>query len=139
MPPQQGMPPQPSPYFNQGAPAPIAPQRPRRGAKFFMRAIGFVVIAAVAIGGWIASQDDAKTAKAGDCMHRGNQNDNNPDLEVVDCSDAKAQFKVLAKIEGSFSDSQANDKCAAQAQDFQYAYTETGDGSSFLLCLKDYK
>lgn len=70
-------------------------------------------------------------------MHRGSTNDNDPDLEVVDCTDSKAEYTVLAKIEGTFSGSLAETKCAAEAKDFQYVYTETGDGSNFLLCLKD--
>lgn len=139
-PPQQGAPQQPSPYINQGGPtAPMPQQRQGRGAKFYVRIVGFIVVAAIAIGGFIASRDDANTAKVGDCMHRGSQNDNNPDLEVVKCTDSKAEFKVLAKIEGSFSSTEADNKCTSKAPDFQYAYTETGDGSSFLLCLKDYK
>jgi hypothetical protein len=33
----------------------------------------------------------------------------------------------------------AQSKCEAEAKDFQYVYTESGDGKDFLLCLKDYK
>ncbi|GHH70193.1 hypothetical protein GCM10018793_03850 [Streptomyces sulfonofaciens] len=134
---QPGMPPGPSPYINQGAPLPPAP--PRRSRKSVLRIAGFAVVAVVAIGGWYASRDDAKTASVGDCMHRGSTNDTNPDLEVVDCNDAKAQYKVLAKIDGTFTSTEADAKCVAAAKDFQYAYTETGGGNSFLLCLKDYK
>ncbi|MFF5968367.1 hypothetical protein ACFY64_32510 [Streptomyces collinus] len=97
-------------------------------------------MAGVAIGGYIASRDDTKTAAVGDCMHRGSSSDNNPDLEVVKCDDAKAQFKVLAKIEGSYlTETLASSKCEAEAKDFQYTYTESGDGKDFLLCLQDYK
>ncbi|NUR40079.1 MAG: hypothetical protein HOV73_08350, partial [Streptomyces sp.] len=67
----------------------------------------------------------------------GSTNDNDPDLEVVDCSSSKAQFTVLAKIEGTFSGTLAETKCTAEAKDFQYTYTESGDGTDFLLCLKD--
>ncbi len=131
---QPGVPQQPSPYI--GAPAP-APQQPRRGIKQYFRIAGFVVVALVIAGGWWASRDDAQAAAVGDCMHRGSTNDNNPDLEVVDCSDASAQYKVLAKIEGSFTSLTADKKCSEEASDFQYAYTETGGDTSFLLCLKD--
>ncbi|MGW1025561.1 LppU/SCO3897 family protein [Streptomyces sp. NPDC002577] len=131
---QPGVPPQPSPYF--GAPAP-APQQPRRNIKQYFRIAGFIVAALVVAGGWWASRDDANTAAVGSCMHRGSTDDNNPDLEVVDCGDAKAEYKVLAKIDGSFTSLTADKKCAAEASDFQYAYTETGDSGSFLLCLKD--
>ncbi|MER5178618.1 hypothetical protein ABT009_09640 [Streptomyces sp. NPDC002896] len=131
---QPGVPQQPSPYI--GAPAP-APQPPRRSIKQYFRIAGFVVAALVVAGGWWASRDDAQAAAVGDCMHRGSTNDNNPDLEVVECSDAKAQYKVLAKIDGSFTSLTADKKCSDEAPDFQYAYTETGDGNNFLLCLKD--
>ena len=63
--------------------------------------------------------------------------DSEPDLEVVGCSDAKAQYIVLAKIKGNYSAVTAESKCEEQAKDFQYSYTESGDGSDFLLCLKD--
>lgn len=99
-----------------------------------------MVVAGVAIGGFIASRDDANTAAVGDCMHRGSTSDNDPDLEVVDCNSSDAQYEVLAKIDGSFlSDTLASSKCEAEAKEFQYVYTQSGDGKDFLLCLKDYK
>ncbi|MHC3470295.1 LppU/SCO3897 family protein [Streptomyces sp. 7R007] len=143
-PPQGGYPQQPGqPGFPQQGAAPYAPVPPQPKRKLSFKTIKNIVIvvaaAGIAIGGWIASRDDANTAKVGDCMHRGSTNDSDPDLEVVDCSSAKAQYTVLAKIEGTFTDSVAQTKCEAQAKDFQYIYTESGDGSDFLLCLKDYK
>ncbi|MFE2459987.1 hypothetical protein [Streptomyces sp. NPDC059402] len=139
---QQGFPQQAGqPGFpQQGAPyAPVPPQPARRKLSFktIKNIVIAVVVVGVAIGGYIASRDDADTAAVGDCMHRGSSSDTNPDLEVVDCGDAKAQYVVLAKIEGSFSALTADSKCSAEAKDFQYAYTESGSGSDFLLCLKD--
>ncbi len=96
-----------------------------------------LIVAGVAIGGFLASRDDANTAAVGDCMHRGSTDDNDPDLEVVDCGDAKAQYEVLAKVEGDFSGLTAQSKCEAEAKDFEYVYTETNGDKSFLLCLKD--
>ncbi|MFJ9244328.1 hypothetical protein [Streptomyces sp. NPDC101776] len=131
---QPGFPPQ------GGAPfAPVPPQPRRRFSFKMIRIAVLIVIAAgVAIFGYISSQDDADTAKVGDCMHRGSTSDTNPDLEVVKCSDTKAQYVVLAKISGTYSETAADAKCTAAAKDFQYSYTESGDGSNFLLCLKDY-
>ncbi|WP_367321997.1 hypothetical protein [Streptomyces sp. HUAS ZL42] len=143
-PPQGGYPQQPGqPGFPpQGAApyAPVPPEQPRRklGFKTIKNIVIVIAVIGVAIGGYIASRDDANTAKVGDCMHRGNSDDNNPDLEVVDCKSSKAQYVVLAKIEGSYSALTAESKCAEKAKDFQYSYTESGDGSDFLLCLKDY-
>ena len=121
-----------------------SPQRRRRppSRRFSPKLIKLLVIIVIAIGAaiysYISSQDDADTAKVGDCMHRGSTNDTNPDLEVVKCSDSKAQYVVLAKISGNYSRTEADTKCTAAAKDFQYSYTQSGDGSDFLLCLKDY-
>ncbi len=130
---QAGQPGFPSP----GAPVP-PPQQGRKLSFKTIKNIAIVlIIAGVAIGAYITSQDDANTAAVGDCMHRGSTDDNNPDLEVVDCGDAKAQYEVLAKVEGNFSGLMAQTKCEAEAKDFQYSYTETNGSKSFLLCLKD--
>jgi hypothetical protein len=131
---QPGVPPQGGvPY------APVPPEQPRRKLSFktIKNIVIVIAVAGIAIGGYISSRDDANTAAVGDCMHRGSTDDNNPDLEVVDCTDAKAEYTVLAKIEGTYTGSLAETKCAAEAKDFEYVYTETGDGSNFLLCLKD--
>ncbi|MCL6668204.1 LppU/SCO3897 family protein [Streptomyces panaciradicis] len=123
--------------------APYAPVPPQRSRKLSFKAIRIILVIVVALGfgayKFISGQDDADTAKVGDCMHRGSTNDNNPDLEVVKCTDSKAQFVVLAKISGKYSSVEAESKCTAAAKDFQYSYTQSGDGSDFLLCLKDYK
>ncbi len=126
---QPGVPPQPSPYFNQGAPGPIPPQRPRRSGKTYLRIGGAIVGLIVIVGGWYASRDDADTAKVGDCMSIGNPDDSsNPDLEVVDCGSAKAKYKVAQKKDGT-----------GGCDHTKYSeYTESGDGSDFTLCLTDY-
>ncbi|MFB8244719.1 hypothetical protein ACFC5X_06635 [Streptomyces sp. NPDC055952] len=142
-PPQGGIPQQPGqPGFPPPGGAPLPPQPAGRKLSFktVKNIVLVLVVAGVAIGGYIASRDDANTAAVGDCMHRGSTNDNDPDLEVVDCKDSGAQYKVLAKIEGKFlTDTLASSKCESEAKDFQYVYTQSGDGKDFLLCLKDYK
>ncbi|WP_338781032.1 hypothetical protein [Streptomyces sp. DG1A-41] len=145
-PPQGGYPQQPGqPGFPpQGAApyAPVAPQPTGRKLSFkTIKNIAIVIpVASIAIGGYITSRDDAKTAAVGDCMHRGSTDDNNPDLEVVECSATKAKIVVLAKIEGAYlTETMASSKCEDEAKDFQYTYTESGDGKDFLLCLKGKK
>ncbi|WUV65637.1 hypothetical protein OG223_26865 [Streptomyces sp. NBC_01478] len=139
-PPQGGYPQQPGqPGFPPQGGAPVPPQPKRKFSFKMIRLVVIIVIAAgAAIFSYISSQDDADTAKVGDCMHRGSTSDTNPDLEVVKCSDSKAEYVVLAKISGTYSETAADAKCTAAAKDFQYSYTESGDGSNFLLCLKDY-
>ncbi|NEC16504.1 hypothetical protein G3I34_30400 [Streptomyces sp. SID8014] len=138
--PQQGVPPQgfppQGPYAAPGMPG-AAPEQPVKNKKNILRIAGAVIVLAVIAGSWWASQDDAKAAAVGDCMHRGSDDDNNPDLEVVECGSDKAEYKVLAKIEGKFTSIVAQSKCEAEAEGFKYAYTETGGSKSFVLCLDD--
>ncbi|MER6783532.1 hypothetical protein ABT330_02530 [Streptomyces sp. NPDC000658] len=141
-PPQGGYPQQPGqPGYPTAPYGAVPPEQPRRKVSFKLIKNIVIVLAVVgvAIGAYISSQDDANTAAVGDCMHRGNSDDNNPDLEVVKCDSSQAQFIVLAKIKGTYSRLTADSKCEAEAKDFQYSYTESGDGDNFLLCLKDYK
>jgi hypothetical protein len=135
----QGQPPQGNPYGQvqpQGYPqqptapyAPVPPQQPKRGIKKYLR-VGIVVIALIVAGaGYLASRDDAQAAKVGDCMSIGNPDSaTDPELEVVDCSNSKAAYKV----EDKKSDDSGCDRT-------KYAeYTETGGGSDFTLCLSEY-
>ncbi|MEG3631970.1 LppU/SCO3897 family protein [Streptomyces poriticola] len=138
---QQGFPQQPGqPGFPQpGAPVPPEPARRKLGFKKIKNIVIAVAVVSIAVVGYVASRDDANTAAVGDCMHRGSTDDSNPDLEVVDCNSAEAQFVVLAKVKGTYTALTAESKCSEEAKDFQYSYTESGDGTDFLLCLKDYK
>lgn len=143
-PPQGGYPQQPGqPGFPPQGAAPYAPVPPQPKRKFSFKMIRLAVVIVIAAGAaifsYISGQHDPDTAKVGDCMHRGSTSDTDPKLEVVKCGDSKAQFIVLAKVSGNYSRTEADTKCAAAAKDFQYQYTQTGKGSDFLLCLKDYK
>ncbi|MCZ4122410.1 proline-rich domain-containing protein [Streptomyces sp. H39-S7] len=133
---QGGAYPPPGAFPPPGSFPPPAPPRRSKG-KVVLIVVGAVVVLAGIVGSYISSQDDADTAAVGDCMHRGSSSNSNPDLEVVACTDSKAQYKVLAKISGEFSKTEADTKCTAAAKDFRYAYTETGKGKNFLLCLTD--
>lgn len=127
----QGQPPQPG-YPQQGAPfGPVPPEQPRRrmGFKKIKNIVVGVVVAGVVVGGFIASRDDANTASVGDCMSISNPNSvTDPDLEVVDCGDAKAQYKVAEKKDGT---SEGCDRTKYSE------YTETGGSSDFTLCLEE--
>lgn len=147
--PQQPYPPQQIPYPQQqgpyppqqgqqpwtGGPPPVAPQ-PSGGGRSVMgilKGIGTVVVL-VAVGiAWIAGLDDADSAEVGDCM-TNHGNTISPDLEVVDCGTAEAEFTVSAVHE----DTTDTELCSEGT----VAYTETitrrrGSDTSFVLCLTE--
>ncbi len=97
----QGQPQAPYPPQQGAMPYAPVPEQPRRKITFKLvkNVVIVLAVAGAAIGGYIASRDDANTAAVGDCMHRGSGNDSNPDLEVVECSSSNAQYIVLAKVE----------------------------------------
>ncbi|RFU86471.1 hypothetical protein DY218_12240 [Streptomyces triticagri] len=113
-----------------GTPAP--PPAPKRSMKTYLR-IGIAVVAVIVVAGsWWASRDDAQAAEVGDCMSIGNEKSStNPDLEVVDCGDSKAKYKVVERKDGSTGSCDLS----------KYSkYTQSGGkGDSFTLCLEEYK
>ncbi|MFF4730968.1 hypothetical protein ACFY3M_37715 [Streptomyces mirabilis] len=131
-PPLQGYPQQPAqPGFPQQGPipyAPVAPQRPKRGVKWYLRIVVVVCALIAAVVGYISSRHDPDTAKVGDCMSISNPNSStDPGLKVVDCTSPKAKYKVADKK----SDNSGCDRT-------KYAeYTETGK-DDFTLCLSEY-
>ncbi|MCX5185867.1 hypothetical protein [Streptomyces sp. NBC_00268] len=131
-PPPQGYPQQPGqPGFpQQGAVpyAPIAPQRPKRGIKWYLRIVVVAGALIAALVGYISSRHDPDTAKVGDCMSISNPDSStDPGLKVVDCTSSKAKYKVAEKK----SDNSGCDRT-------KYAeYTETGK-DDFTLCLSEY-
>ncbi|MFI8188458.1 hypothetical protein ACIF8T_06600 [Streptomyces sp. NPDC085946] len=139
-PPQGGFPQQPGqPGFPQQATAPYAPvppEQPRR--KFGFKTIKNIVIAvavvSVAVGGYIASRDDANQAAVGDCLKAASSSSDR--MEVVECSSTEAEAKVLKKVKGHFTELSAETECR-KVSDATGFYAETGDGEEFLLCLAD--
>ncbi|MCX4590712.1 hypothetical protein OG819_13365 [Streptomyces sp. NBC_01549] len=131
-PPPQGYPQQPGqPGFPQQGTvpyAPIAPQRPKRGIKWYLRIVVVAGALIAALVGYISSRHDPDTAKVGDCMSISNPNSStDPGLKVVDCTSSKAKYKVAEKK----SDNSGCDRT-------KYAeYTETGK-DDFTLCLSEY-
>ncbi|WP_459179459.1 LppU/SCO3897 family protein [Streptomyces sp.] len=108
---QQGQPYPPQPYPPQqqqwgapapGGPTPPPPPAPPRGddsndlVKNLIKVVGLLVVVGVIWAGasWLGA-DDAKYAASGDCMHNSGTT-NAPDLNIVDCNSADAQFKVAA-------------------------------------------
>ncbi|MGW2421303.1 LppU/SCO3897 family protein [Streptomyces sp. NPDC001709] len=134
-PPQGGYPQQPGqPGFPQQGPAPYAPvppQRPKRSARQKLRTVAAIVGAIVIVGGWYFNhEDDAKKLAVGDCLTNKGSNDN-PDIKQLDCSDPKADYKVLKKDNGT-----SLAMLACQGVSGTTAAVTWKEGSdSFVLCL----
>ncbi|WAZ22843.1 hypothetical protein STRCI_004142 [Streptomyces cinnabarinus] len=130
----QGQAPQQPGFPQQGAApyAPVPPEQPRRKLSFktIKNIVIGVAVVSVIVGGYIASRDDANTAKVGDCMSISDPDSTtDPGLEVVDCSDSKAKYKVAEKKDGTIEGCDRT----------KYSeYTETGGSDEFTLCLADY-
>jgi hypothetical protein len=138
-PPQGGYPQQPGqPGFPQQGTAPYAPvppQRPKRSVRQYLRIAGVAVALVVIAGGWyFNNSDDTKKLAVGDCLtNKGSDSD--PQIEQLDCSNSKADYKVLKK-DGSTSIAQL----ACQSVKGTTAALEWKEGSdSFVLCLGDNK
>ena len=136
---QPGVPQQPyAPFPNQGAPVPPPAPAGKPKSKKALRIIGAIVVAVI-IGllkfgaGWFLTRDDAETTSVGSCMHNEGTN-SSPDLNEVDCSDSKAQYKVVQKFDGSSDDS----KCEAVTE-ATISYVQYGGGHDVVLCLKEVK
>ncbi|AKJ12077.1 hypothetical protein ABB07_19160 [Streptomyces incarnatus] len=137
-PPQGGYPQQPGqPGFPPQGAAPYAPapQRPKRNVKLYVRIAIVVVGLIAAAGGYLNSHnDDTQKLAVGDCLtNKGTAKD--PNIEQLDCGDAKADYKVLKK-DGDTSIA----TLACQSVQGTTAAIEWREGSdSFVLCLGDNK
>ncbi|EGX60733.1 hypothetical protein SZN_06409 [Streptomyces zinciresistens K42] len=96
-----------------------------------------MVVATVAIVGYIASLDDADTAAVGDCLKStSSSSSTDAEMEVVDCNSSGAEAKVLKKVKGTFTSLTAESECRKVSGATSF-YAQTGDGANFLLCLSD--
>ncbi|WP_316522262.1 LppU/SCO3897 family protein [Kitasatospora brasiliensis] len=104
-PPPYGQP-GPSPYGQPGPnpygppqPAPAMPPAPaaKSGIRSKLRIVGLVGgCAALAVGYFVAGPS-VSSAKPGDCVHATGSRD----VEIVKCTDTKANYRVLSKFEGT--------------------------------------
>ncbi|MFE4362209.1 hypothetical protein [Kitasatospora sp. NPDC056800] len=93
-----GQQPPPRPY---GYPQPAPPVQPapaaKRGIRSKLRIVGVVGgCLALAVGYFVAGPS-VSSAKAGDCVHASGSRD----VEIVKCTDTKANYRVLSKFEGT--------------------------------------
>jgi hypothetical protein len=113
----------------------VPPQQPKRGFRQHLRKAGIVVGLIVIAGGWyFHNSDDTTKLAVGDCLtNKGSSS--SPDIQQLDCSNPKADYKVLKK-DGGTSLSQL----ACQSVQGTTAAIEWKEGSdSFVLCLGDNK
>ncbi|GEC07586.1 hypothetical protein SSP24_52410 [Streptomyces spinoverrucosus] len=136
-------PPQGNPFaqgqnpYAQGQPqTPVPPEQPRRKPSFktIKNVVIVIAVLTVAIGGYIASRDDADQAAVGDCLKSTSSSSDR--MEVVECTSAEAEAKVVKKIDGHYSEVTAETECR-KVEEATGFYAETGDGAEFLLCLGD--
>ncbi|TDO44405.1 hypothetical protein EV643_116217 [Kribbella sp. VKM Ac-2527] len=120
-----------SKFKNLPEPAPGAPGRPMDpGKPLFKRPqilfllVPVPVIALIVYGATISPS----SAAAGDCIQNKGTSIN-PDVRVVDCGSADAEYKVLGKV-----DSSDETRCE-QYEGYTVAYTEERGSSAYTLCL----
>lgn len=98
-----------------------------------MKALGWILpiiaIVGVIVGYVITSGDESTELAVGDCT-RNTGTDDAAKLEKLDCSDPKAEYKVLAKKDGTHATLLCQDVQGTRA-----AFTLDRSGDSFTLCL----
>ncbi|GAA4836637.1 LppU/SCO3897 family protein [Kitasatospora terrestris] len=115
------------------APPPIpfepveAPKSRRIPGILKIGAMVVVIAAALAVAAYV-SRDNPAAAKAGDCAHNAGT-DSKPDMSLVDCGSANAEFTVLKVVHG------ANEKECETEQALVATYVETRRSSTLVLCL----
>ncbi|MCX4824346.1 hypothetical protein OG883_31725 [Streptomyces sp. NBC_01142] len=137
--PQQQHPGQPQQQW--GAPPPPPAPRPRGGGLGFKTIFKIVVavLAVISFGVfWFLGRDDADQAEAGDCLKNGSSSVTSDDLEIVDCTDSKAVFKVVEVHNGT------TDTTVCQGKsDAGYVKQTSGgrrsSGTKLVLCLDPIK
>ena len=123
-----------------GFPPPGPAPQPVRSGGGMRRRIITTVFALVVIGGLAAvgaflNRDAASKAKVGDCVQQQGSND----LKVVKCGDAKADYKVVGRVEDK-TQVEASLSACDSFPDAESAYWEGESGKKGLvLCLAPIK
>jgi hypothetical protein len=119
--------------FNQLAePVPGAPGQPMNPGKPLFRRpaiLGFLVPIAVIAVIALSVQGNPKYAGVGDCV-QNNGTTSAPDVAVVDCGSANAEFKIVGKLKDS-----TNYNDCEQFSGYTASYTEEQGSSKYTLCL----
>ncbi|MFF0063027.1 hypothetical protein ACFYRC_16065 [Streptomyces sp. NPDC005279] len=134
---QQGQPYPPQQQW--GAPPPPAPSSSGGGlgAKTILKIIVAVIALIVFAIVYFMSQDDADKAEAGDCM-KNSGSTASADLEVVDCGDSKAAYKVVEVLPNTTDTTRCEGKSDASYVE-QTRGGRRSSGTRFVLCLNEIK
>ncbi|MFB7949681.1 hypothetical protein ACFC6L_32780 [Kitasatospora phosalacinea] len=113
----------------EAGPEPAEKPGARRGVPGVLKIAGLVVaiVAALFAAAYFA-RDTPAAAKAGDCAHNAG-NDDKPDVSLVDCNSADAEFTVLKVVHG------ANEQDCQTEPALVATYVETRRSSVLVLCL----
>jgi hypothetical protein len=114
-------------------PIPGAPGQPMDpGRPVFLRPAILVLLLPVLVLGLliVSGESDPEFADIGECVHVSGSS-SNPDVSVVGCGDADADYKIIGKLTGST----AYKKCERYPR-FEAAYTEEYDSTKYTLCLE---
>lgn len=109
--------------------APGTPADPGRPILLRPTALGLLIPVILIGGGWLVLHDDAEYAEVGDCVHSSGDV-LFPDVSVVDCGSAKAEFEVV----GRFDDTTDTGRCDAYPRTVATFRAEHGS-TKYVLCL----
>lgn len=113
---------------------PAAPEAPAKKKGGFLKKVGGVLVAIVAVLAWkfgvpYLTGDAPVHAKAGECVTVTGPDDK-PEVETVDCSAGKADmFKVVKVIDDTFDVNRCGAEVSALAQQL--------NSDKFVLCLEE--
>ncbi|WP_341721135.1 hypothetical protein QQG74_04680 [Micromonospora sp. FIMYZ51] len=132
-------------------PAPTEPeQRSGGGKKKLLGIVGAVVAFAVVAGlkfglGNLLNRDEAAEAKVGDCIaelsasNLGEQETEVDGAKVVDCTDSKAAYNVVGRVDGQTeaqaSSGEACNQYFSETDDGYVFYSIKPGSTGYLLCL----
>lgn len=106
------------------------------GQRALRTVMGLVGVAVLA-GGYMAYKyftNDTDLAGVGDCITAAASAD---DMKTVDCTDATANYKVVGRAEGSYTDSTASAVCNAYPSTTDVFLAQgAGKQRGYVLCLE---
>jgi hypothetical protein len=116
-------------------PAPPAEPAPKKKSGLVRIAVTLVAIAAVGVGGWFFTRNDASNAQVGDCLAGTTPEELNADkLKKVDCTAADAGFKVVERVENK-TRAESDAACTESTEDRWVFWSGEQGKAGTVLCL----